>query len=232
MELLNTILDLLGKAPIQVVLLILGVAFLLLGLGLKTPWGQITDKKLRWVGVVFGGIFAIASLLCIFAFDCGAGSVIEPTPEATETVAPGEETPTTETPAPTVDVTTLSAGAQFLAADYFGGLNDGVTMEDDLADFWDLLAKSAQKSQYNNDYDEYETHWWARRVKFTLYECSDTAFVVDLDYYAREDTDFGTSIATIEDLKYTLTEKSGMLSIDSIEDISAEGHFCDLVYEN
>lgn len=232
MDIINSLLDLLGRTPIQVVLLILGVGFIALGLGLKTPWGQIEDKKLRWVSIGFGGLFAIASLLCILVFDCGAGPAIEPTPEVTETVAPGEEETATETPEATVDVATLSSGAQFLAVDYFGGLNDEVAIEEDLTGFWDLLSKNAQKTQYNNDFDEYQTHWWEQRVKFILYECSDTEFVVDLDYYSREDIDFSTSIGTVEDLKYTLSEKNGKWTIDSIEDISSEGHFCDLVYEN
>ncbi len=214
MDIINSVLDLLGKTPIQVVLLILGVGFIALGLGLKTPWGQIEDKKLRWVSIGFGGLFAVASLLCILVFDCGAGPAIEPTPEAT------------------VDVATLSSGAQFLASDYFGGINDEVAIEEDLTSFWDLLSKKAQRSQYNNDFDEYQTHWWEQRTKFKLYECSDTEFVVDLDYYSREDIDFNTSLGTVEDLKYTLSEKNGKWSIDSIEDISSEGHFCDLVYEN
>jgi hypothetical protein len=232
MELLNTILDLLGKAPIQVVLLILGVAFLLLGLGLKTPWGQITDKKLRWVGVVFGGIFVIASLLCIFAFDCGAGAVIEPTPEVTETVPPGEETPTTETPAPTDDFGTLSDGAQFLAFDYFGGLNDEVKTEDDIEHYWNLLSKDAKKAYNKSDFDKYQTQWWGRRVQFKLHECSATEFVLDLYFFDRDDVDYLTITSKTEDMKYTLIQSNGDWLIDGATSVSDVGHFCDLVYEN
>jgi hypothetical protein len=239
-NIINTIIELLGKAPIQVILLILGVGFLLLGLGLKTPWGQVTDKKLRWVGVVFGGIFVIASLLCILVLDCKTDTGVGLTPEVTEAVTQevidtatpeGGET-ATESPVATVDITTLSSGAQFLASDYFGGLNDEIQTEDDLEHYWDLLSKNVEKAVYDNDFDVYKNHWWERRVKFKLYECSDTEFILDLDYYAREDIGFVTSIGKTEDMKYTLAEKSGNLYIDSIDDISAEGHFCDFVYEN
>jgi hypothetical protein len=234
-NLITIILDLLGTASIQAIFIILGVGFVSLGLGLKTPWGQISDKKLRWASLAFGGIFVIAGLLCVFVPGTKCESLLAPkeTPVVTETVVPTEEDETTtETPAPTVDVEGLSDGAQFLILDYFGGLNDEVQTEDDLTYYWGLLKNEAQKSGYNNDFDEYQAFWWERRVKFKIYECSITEFVVDLKYFDRTDTDSKTSTGQVTDLKYTLERKNEEIKIDDIEDISSEGHYCDLVYEN
>ena len=237
-NLISIILDLLGTASIQAIFIILGVGFVSLGLGLKTPWGQITDKNLRWVSLVFGGIFVIAGMLCIFVPGTKCESLITQTetPPVTETVGPTEEGEeddiATETPAPTVDVDDLSTGAQFLILDYFGGLNDEVQTEDDLIYYWGLLTNNAQKSGYNNDFDEYQTLWWDRRVKIKLYECSITEFVVDLEYYDRSDTNYQTSTDQVTDLRYTLTERGDNVFIVNIEDISDDGHYCGLVYEN
>lgn len=234
-NLISIILDLLGTASIQVIFIILGVGFVSLGLGLKTPWGEISDNKLRWVSLVFGGIFVIAGLLCIFVPGTKCESLITrtETPVVTETVAPTEEDETaTETPEATVDVDELSAGAQFLILDYFWGLNNEIQTEDDLTYYWGLLTNNSQKSGYNNDFDEYQIFWWEHRVRFKIYECSITEFIVDLEYFDRSDTNYQTSTGQVPDLRYTLIERGDNVFIDNIEDISDDGHYCDLVYEN